>query len=114
MTPLLLPTLMLLQAISYPPTRKAEVVDDYHGTRVPDPYRWLEDVDSPETAAWVAAENTVTLAYLAQTPPPEPPRPPPPAPPAPPQAPRAGHQRRSPRPPHHYNKPPPPPPPPTP
>src|SRR5258705_10087095 len=68
MTPLLLPTLMLLQAISYPPTRKAEVVDDYHGSRGPDPYGWLEDVDSPETAAWVAAENTVTLAYLAQIP----------------------------------------------
>jgi len=59
---------MLLQAISYPPTRKADVVDDYHGTKVPDPYRWLEDVDAPETVAWVAAENRVTLGYLAQIP----------------------------------------------
>jgi prolyl oligopeptidase len=68
MTPLLLPTLMLLQAISYPPTRKADVVDDYHGTKVADPYRWLEDVDAPETVAWVEAQNRVTLGYLAQIP----------------------------------------------
>jgi prolyl oligopeptidase len=59
---------MLLQAISYPPTRKGDVVDDYHGTQVPDPYRWLEDVDAPETVAWVAAQNRVTLGYLAQIP----------------------------------------------
>ena len=56
------------QSISYPPTRKGDVVDDYHGTKVPDPYRWLEDVDSPETRAWVEAENRVTFAYLEQIP----------------------------------------------
>ncbi|MCZ7140598.1 hypothetical protein O6379_24160, partial [Salmonella enterica subsp. enterica] len=38
------------------------------GTPVPDPYRWLEDDRSPETAAWVKAENEVTNAYLAQIP----------------------------------------------
>jgi prolyl oligopeptidase len=59
---------MLFQAISYPPARKADVVDDYHGTKVPDPYRWLEDVDSPETRAWVEAENRVTFGYLEQIP----------------------------------------------
>jgi prolyl oligopeptidase len=59
---------MLIQAISYPPTRKADVVDDYRGTKVPDPYRWLEDVDSPETRAWVEAENRVTFGYLEQIP----------------------------------------------
>ena len=54
--------------LTYPPTRKGDVVDDYHGTKVADPYRWLEDVDSPETRAWVEAENQVTFAYLGQIP----------------------------------------------
>ena len=43
-------------------------MDDYHGTKVADPYRWLEDVDSPETRSWVEAENRVTFAYLQQIP----------------------------------------------
>src|SRR3954465_10037947 len=76
MTPLkvlLLPALLMTsmldaQSITYPPARKVEVTDDYHGTRVSDPYRWLEDVDSPETHAWVGAENRVTFAYLEQIP----------------------------------------------
>ena len=59
---------MLIQAISYPPTRKGDVVDNYHGTKVADPYRWLEDVDSPETRGWVEAENRVTFGYLEQIP----------------------------------------------
>jgi len=42
------------------------VVDDYHGTRVPDPYRWLEDSDSPETRAWIDGENQITESYLSQ------------------------------------------------
>ncbi len=68
MTPLLFTTLMLVQTVTYPPTRKGDVVDDYHGTKVADPYRWLEDVDAPETRAWVEAENRVTFAYLEQLP----------------------------------------------
>ncbi|MEP6782815.1 MAG: S9 family peptidase, partial [Acidobacteriota bacterium] len=48
----------------YPDTRRGDVVDQYGTTRVPDPYRWLEDLDSPEVAAWVAAQNAVTSAYL--------------------------------------------------
>jgi prolyl oligopeptidase len=51
--------------VSYPTTRRADQVDDYHGTPVADPYRWLEDLDSAETAAWVEAQNAVTAAYLA-------------------------------------------------
>ncbi|MHB1864018.1 MAG: hypothetical protein ACYCVL_13780, partial [Gemmatimonadaceae bacterium] len=47
------------QAPRYPVTRKDTVVDDYFGTRVPDPYRWLEDQNSPEVARWVEAQNAV-------------------------------------------------------
>jgi prolyl oligopeptidase len=53
---------------TYPETAKGDVVDNYHGTEVPDPYRWLEDDTSDETAAWVKAENEVTFAYLATIP----------------------------------------------
>jgi len=56
------------QALRYPPARRADQVDDYFGTRVADPYRWLEDVDAPETQAWIEAENAVTFAYLAAIP----------------------------------------------
>jgi prolyl oligopeptidase len=56
------------QTIQYPSARQSGVVDDYHGTRVPDPYRWLEDPDAPETRAWIEAENRVTESYLAQIP----------------------------------------------
>ena len=56
------------QLLQYPPARKSDVVDDYHGTRVPDPYRWLEDPDSPESRAWIAAQNQLTEAYLAAIP----------------------------------------------
>ncbi len=50
--------------LSYPETRKDSVVDDYFGTKVADPYRWLEDDNAPETKAWVAAQNQVTKGYL--------------------------------------------------
>jgi len=53
---------------TYPSAKKVDVVDDYHGTKVADPYRWLEDTNSPETTAWVEAENKVTAAYFAQIP----------------------------------------------
>jgi prolyl oligopeptidase len=48
----------------YPAARVSPQVDDLHGVGVPDPYRWMEDVDSDETRAWVEAENEVTFAYL--------------------------------------------------
>jgi prolyl oligopeptidase len=66
---LVLATALAAQApLSYPVTRKGDVVDDYHGTKVADPYRWLEDDRSAETAAWVAAQNQVTQAYLGGIP----------------------------------------------
>ncbi len=67
---LILGWLALAQAVReeklpYPPARMdAGVVDEYHGTKVADPYRWLEDPDSPETMDWVEAENTLTQAFV--------------------------------------------------
>src|SRR5690349_14793809 len=55
-------------AFAYPQAKKVEQVDDYHGVKVTDPYRWLEDTDSAETAAWVQAENKITFGYLEQIP----------------------------------------------
>ena len=54
--------------LSYPATRKADVVEDFFGTKVADPYRWLEDDNSAETKAWVEAQNKVTYGYLEQIP----------------------------------------------
>ncbi|MEX2500239.1 MAG: prolyl oligopeptidase family serine peptidase [Wenzhouxiangellaceae bacterium] len=56
--------------LNYPPTKTVDAVDDYHGTEVADPYRWLEDDvrESPEVAEWVAAQNEVTDAYLESLP----------------------------------------------
>ncbi len=54
--------------LNYPDTRKSDQKDDYFGTSVADPYRWLEDLDSPETKNWVTAENKVTFGYLDQIP----------------------------------------------
>lgn len=56
------------EKISYPETRKTEQADMYFGTSIADPYRWLENDTSAETAAWVEAENKVTNAYLAKIP----------------------------------------------
>ncbi|MCZ6688297.1 MAG: prolyl oligopeptidase family serine peptidase [Planctomycetota bacterium] len=51
-------------AYVYPASRRGDVVDNYHGTEVADPYRWLEDTDAPDTKAWVEAQNKVTFAFL--------------------------------------------------
>ena len=56
------------QAPTYPPTVKGDVADDYHGQKVADPYRWLEDLGSVDTKAWIDAENAITLPYLGKLP----------------------------------------------
>jgi prolyl oligopeptidase len=56
------------QRPQYPQARRGDQVDNYFGTRVADPYRWLEEENSPETVRWVEAENAVTNAYLAAIP----------------------------------------------
>jgi prolyl oligopeptidase len=56
------------QKTTYPPTKKGKVTDTYFNTVVPDPYRWLEDDRSAETAAWVKAQNEVTFKYLDKIP----------------------------------------------
>lgn len=52
----------------YPPAPRQDVMDDYHGTAVGDPYRWLEDSDSPETQTWIAAQNQLTRDFLNVSP----------------------------------------------
>ena len=55
-------------SLTYPVTRTVDTVDHFGSVTVADPYRWLEDLNAPETAQWVAAENAVTNAYLATLP----------------------------------------------
>src|SRR5215216_3146854 len=51
-------------ASNYPVTKKVDTVDTYHGVQVSDPYRWLENDTTKETAGWVKSQNDVTFAYL--------------------------------------------------
>jgi prolyl oligopeptidase len=66
----LLPSLDTVMAknYEYPDTAKDNQVDDYHGTKIADPYRWLEDSDSPETVDWIKKENAISLPYLEKLP----------------------------------------------
>lgn len=59
---------MKIKHLPYPQAERTDVTDDYFGTVVADPYRWLEDDNSQATAEWVAAENEVTADYLSQIP----------------------------------------------
>ncbi|MDQ6886854.1 MAG: prolyl oligopeptidase family serine peptidase [Gemmatimonadota bacterium] len=62
------PHSLAAQGITYPISKKGEVVDDLFGAKVPDPYRWMEELNSPEVAEWVRAQNTLTEAALAKLP----------------------------------------------
>ncbi|MBK8610766.1 MAG: S9 family peptidase [Chitinophagaceae bacterium] len=64
----LLVSVSLFAQLKYPVTKKINQVDDYFGTKVSDPYRWLEDDKSAETKSWVDAQNKVTQDYLEQIP----------------------------------------------
>ncbi len=57
-----------ISMLPYPETKKVEVTDNYFGTAVVDPYRWLEDDMADDTKAWVIEENKVTENYLSQIP----------------------------------------------
>ena len=49
------------QSFDYPPSRQVEVVDDYQDVKISDPYRWLEDLNSTETKAWINAQNAIAI-----------------------------------------------------
>src|SRR5262245_34948235 len=53
---------------AYPAAKKVDQVDDYHGVKIADPYRWLENPDSPETRAWIEAQNKLTFEFLDRIP----------------------------------------------
>ncbi len=56
------------QKLEYPKAKKVDQIDEYHGIKVADPYRWLENSDSPETKAWIETQNKLTRAYLDKIP----------------------------------------------
>ncbi|MEH2124339.1 prolyl oligopeptidase family serine peptidase [Nostoc sp.] len=56
------------KSLTYPTSHKSNQADNYHGTLVADPYRWLEDPDSEETRTWIEAQNQVTFGYLSEIP----------------------------------------------
>jgi len=58
----------IAQPFAYPNSAQVNQVDDYHGTQVADPYRWLENPDSPESRAWIEAQNKLTMGFLADIP----------------------------------------------
>ncbi len=61
-------TQQMIRPMNYPVARKSDQVDDYHGVKVADPYRWLEDLDSEETRSWIEAENKLSFAFLEAIP----------------------------------------------
>ncbi len=56
------------KGLTYPQAQRVEQIDDYHGVKVADPYRWLENPDAPESRAWIDAENKITFGFLESVP----------------------------------------------
>ena len=65
---LLLLSTVMAKNYGYPDAPEGNQVDDYHGTKIADPYRWLENSDSPETVDWIKKENAISLPYLEKLP----------------------------------------------
>jgi prolyl oligopeptidase len=65
---LLFYTSVMAQTFTYPKANKVDQVDEYHGTKVADPYRWLENPDAPDSRAWIEAQNKLTFGFLDQIP----------------------------------------------
>ncbi len=65
---ILLLAILLPQKLQYPAARTVDVVDDYHGTKVADPYRWMEDLNAPDLKTWIAQQNALTESYLKTVP----------------------------------------------
>ncbi len=59
---------MTIAPFAYPNSAPMNQVDDYHGIQIADPYRWLENPDSPESRAWIEAQNKLTMGFLAEIP----------------------------------------------
>jgi prolyl oligopeptidase len=57
-----------MKKLVYPSAKQVNQVDDYHGTKVADPYRWLENPDAPDTRAWIEAQNKLTFGFLNEIP----------------------------------------------
>ncbi|HEX6838293.1 MAG TPA: S9 family peptidase, partial [Polyangia bacterium] len=65
---ILVALLALMTNLKYPDTKRDAVVDDVHGVKIPDPYRWLEDASRPEVKAWMASEDKLARGFLSQLP----------------------------------------------
>ena len=64
----ILSAMATIDTLKYPPARRQAQIDDYHGIRVPDPYRWLEDIDSADTQRWLAAQDRLSREFLDSIP----------------------------------------------
>jgi prolyl oligopeptidase len=67
-TSLMVLPVLAVAGLGYPPATRGDHIDQYHGISVPDPYRWMEDIDSPQTRAWVQAQGKISSDYLAALP----------------------------------------------